>query len=437
MRFVALGLLVALPAFAQPAQVPFTATAPIKLSGKEGLHRIEIPFEVYRDARADMADVRVLNRKGEQVPIAFAGNARVMQDILPALALPIFPVTSAAPAAPGGKSEITVRTEDGTLVAIRGKSAPSPAKTAAYLLDASQVKEPIRALAFDWQAAPGSEVVRVRVEASDDLKSWSALGAGPLVKLQNQGRTLEQPRVEFSPRTAKYLRVTWDARNFVLSGVRAEREPRSQPAELLVKTVKATTGEDPGEWLYDLGAALPVESVRLVPGESNDVVSAAISARSASKDTWRSVLWAPFYRMRIDGVEKQSPPLEIGRLGARYWMVKVPPASVSATAPLLEVSWRPTQLVFVAKGEGPFSLAYGNPGLRPAALTLQAIYPDYVRHAEWTLPLATVEDPVATPPPTAMEKVMADVEPKRVVLWLILVLGVGVLAFMAWRLTRR
>jgi len=438
MKFPLMVLLAALPALAQQVEEPFAASAQLTLSGKEGLHRFELPFEAYRDARRDLADVRVLNARGEEVPIAFAGNPDLAREILPALALPVFPVSTVAAPVAGGRTEVTVRTEDGTLVSVRGKGAGASApRAAAYILDASQVKEPLRALAFDWDAAPGAQVVRVRIESSDDLKAWSLLGAGPLVRLDNGGRTLLQPRVEFTPRTAKYLRITWDVPSFVVSGVRAEREPRAQPAGRKVRVVQAVAGAQAGELTYDLGGALPVEAMRLLPVESNDVISAAISARRGDKDPWRAVAWAPFYRMRIDGVEKQSPPLEIGRMPARYWMVKVPAGGAGASPPALEVTYRGAQVVFVARGEGPFSVAFGKPNAIPAALPVATIYPDYVRFAELSLPEAAVGPVTPGPPPTAWQRMLGGTQPKRVLLWAILVLGVGVMGFMAWRLMRK
>jgi hypothetical protein len=323
------------------------------------------------------------------------------------------------------------------------RRAPSPAlpqgggrhRPVAYILDASKIDEPIQALAFDWEAKPGTQVVKVRVEGSDDLKAWSPVGAGPIVRLQNAGQELSQPRVEFAPRKARYLRVTWDVPGFTLGGVRAERAPHTVAPTRLVRVVTATPGEKPGEWRYDLGASLPVEAVRLVPAQANDVISTSILARNDEKQPWRQVAWAPFYRIQVEGVEKESPPLEIGKLPARYWLARL--AAGSSTPPTLEATWRGVQMVFVARGAGPFTLEFGNPAATSTALPVASIIPEYKRKAELALPEAKVGPVVAAPPPTEWEKLTADIQPRRVALWAILVIGVLVLGFMAWRLSRQ
>jgi hypothetical protein len=431
-------LLAAAPALAQ-APGGFAFHAPIAPAGQAALQRFALPFEVYRDARRDFSDVRVLDGRGDPVAIAFAGEAEVKPEALPALALPIFPVTKLdAAVTTGAGSEVTVRTQDGTLVEVRGaKGAASPATTraVAYLLDASKIEEPLRALAFDWEAKPGTQVVKVRVEGGDDLKSWSLLGAGAIVRVENEGRELSQPRVEFAPRKVKYLRVTWEAPEFKPTGVRAEREPRTQAPARFTRSVTATPGEKPGEWLYDLGAALPVEAVRLQPAESNDVAVASILARNDVKELWREVARAPFYRLQMESGEKQSPPVELGRMPARYWLARLAPGA--STPPALEVTWRGVQIVFVARGEGPFTLAFGNAKAAAVALPVTSIIPEYQRYAELRLPEAKVGAIATAPPPTEWEKLTADVQPRRVALWVILLLGVAVLGFMAWRLSRQ
>lgn len=436
MRLAFCLLAAALPAFGQPAS-QFRASAPLTLAGKGAVQRVELPFEVYREARPDLADVRVINARGEAVPIAFAGDAERTREALPLVALPVFPISTLAPV-PGARGpEVTVRTRDGTLVEVRGRGGARVARPAAYLLDASAIAEPLRALHFAWDAGAGTEVVKVRVESGDDLKAWSALASGPLVRVENAGRILSQPRLEFAPRQARYLRVTWDAPGFVLKEVRAERDAPEQPAARSTRTVTATRGEKEGEYLYDLGARLPVEAFRLVPGEPNDVLSASVAARNDDKEAWRTVGWAAFYRLRFDDGERQSPPQEIGRLPARYWIARLGPGAGSTVPPALEVQWRNAQLVFVARGEGPFELAFGNPQARPVALPVASMFPSYERLAELRLPVAKAGAVVARPPPSRWDQLVGEINPRRLMLWSILLAAVALLGFMAWRLSRQ
>lgn len=436
MRLVILLLLAAAPAWAEAPG--FRSSAPLTLEGKDALHRVTLPFEAYRDARRDLGDVRIFDSRGEPVPIAWAGEPEAERQAPASFELPAFPVTRMAPTRTAAGAEVTVRAADGTLVAVRSKG-PAKAATArpvAYLIDASAVKTSIGALVLEWKAGAGTQVVHVRVESSDDLKGWMPVAAAPVVKVEAAGRALQQPRIEFAPRKAKYFRMTWDAAGFALDNVRAESAPETRAAPRTVRTVPATATGKPDEFQFDLGARLPVEALRLVPAETNSVVSASVFSREEESDQWRPVTAAPFYRLQREGAEAQSPPVEIGRHAARYWMARLAKGS-SGGAPTLEAHWRPAQLVFVARGTEPYTIAFGKPRETAAALPVSNLIPNYEPRAELRLARARVGVVSSAPPPSRWERFVGEMDARRLILWGVLLGAVAALGFMAWRLYRQ
>ena len=435
MRLAAALLLAALPAIAQPPS-QFRSSAPITVTGADGLNEVEIPVEAYRDARKDLADIRVFNKAGEAVPYAWAGMAPPQLEATPPLELPIFPISKVEPAGSSASAEVSVRASDGTLVSVKSKgAAPAKGKATpkAYLLDASKATEPMRALAFRWKTAPGREVVNVTVEASDDLRSWNPVASSPIVGLEANGRVISQPRVEFAPRKVKYFRVTWDAPSFELAEVRAEHEQRGVIPKRQAMTVKAAPGPNAGEFIFDLGGRLPVESLRLVPGQANSVLSTLIFTRDEEKEPWRPMASASFYRLDHAGKELQSPAIEIGRRPARYWLVRLAPGSSAGAPPTMEVAWKNPTLVFVATGEAPFHLAFGNAQAASTALPLTTLVPATPKQLK--LSPAALGPVRAGPPPTRWENLVGEMNARRIALWAILFAGVAALGFMAWRLS--
>jgi hypothetical protein len=454
MRIAAILALAALPALAQSPST-FRSSAEVTLEGADALHRLDLPFEAYRDARRDLADIRVFNKEGDAVPIAWAPDPGKMTEPARPIDLPIFPVR-AVPVEGNASTEVTIRTADGTLVSVRGKtkpgSGPGQVRTrpgseqgqvpnvAAILLDASKTNEPVKAIVFDWQARPGSELVTVRVEASDDLKSWATIGTAPLLRLSNHdGRALLQPRVEFPPRTVKYLRATWDAPAFEPTAARAEYVDRGMALPRLTRTAEATRGtEKPDDLIFDLGARLPVEALRLVPSQDNAVLVATFFVKNEPAEQWRGLTTSTFYRLQREGVESASPWKELGgRATARYWMARLAPGSSQGPLPKLEIQWTPRRLVFVKQGEGPFHLAFANAQATATALPIESVMPKYQKGAEELLKQARVGPVVAGPPPSRWDKLIGEMDGRRITLWAVLVLGVAALGFMAWRLSKQ
>jgi hypothetical protein len=437
--------LAAASAFAD-SPADYRSSAPVTPSGSDALHRVTLPFEAYRDTRRDLADIRIFNAAGEALPIAFGAEPEPAREAPPAVTLAIFPIsaTPAARASGGSDLDVVVRSNrDGTIVSVHGRTpgAPRERRPAAWLLDASQLKAPMRSLTIDWETGPGTEDARVTVEASDDLKYWRTVASrAPLLRLEHGGQQLAQRKVDIANVRAKYLRITGEPAAFVLRSVAVEPEQVVTPAPRLKRVVSAAAGTRPGEYVFDLGARLPVESVRVVLGAPNSVAPFTIATREGESGEWRRVTAATFYRLMRDGAEVQSPSVEVGVRPARYWAIQLDPRSpaLGSAAPSLEVEWRPAQLVFVARGEGPFTLAFGNPDARRSLLAVSELIPGYERRAEAKLPEARLgEVRSVARSGDAMRQVLGDTSPRKAVLWAILVLGVVALGWMAWRLRRQ
>ena len=431
----------AFAAFAAHAE-EFRSHAPITRQGNDPFQRIQLPFEAYRDTRADLGDLRVLNGRGEAVPIAFVGEAVPEREKPVNVRLPQFPVTApAAASTAAGRVDVRVRTmADGTLMSVEQRaSGPRPALAplpSAYLLDASQLKFPVGALVFDWEAKPGAEIVKVNVEASDDLRDWrSAASRATLVRLEQAGQTLAQTQVPLRGSRAKYYRITWAGGPFVLKAVDAESAPATVLAKEPRKTQAATaTKTKEGDFVFDLGARLPVEAIRVVFPEENSVAPFDIAVRDAPTAAWRPIRSATFYRIVREGAEIESPALELGVVAAREWRLRPQVKSAGeGRPPSLEAQWRPAEIVFVAKGEPPFSLAFGDREARATAIPVSSLMPSYEQGAERKLAIATVGAVTTAPPPPPPAQILG-MPPKRAALWAVLILGVLVLGFMAWRL---
>lgn len=444
---------IGLAAFAANAD-DFRARAPITLQGTDPFQRIQLPFEAYREARRDLGDIRVMNARGESVPFAFAGEAEPEKAPTVTAVLPQFPIISRPTLATtaAGRLDVRVRARgDGTIISVEerppGKAVPPAIRPIAYLLDASQLKFPIGQLRFDWDAGPGAEVVKVSVEGSDDLRAWSSLASrAALVRVEQGGQVLAQTQVALHGARPKYLRVTWDGGAFALRSVTAESAPEVIPPERKsMRVASAQRGKD-GELVFDLGARLPVEAIRVEFPETNSLALFEVSVRDGNKDAtsrdgnkdapWRVVAAATFYRITRDNVELLSPPLEVGRVTAREWRLRPQVKSTGAEGamPSIEVLWRPAEVVFVAKGEPPFTLAFGDAEMKPAAIPISSLMPNYERRAERKLPVAPVGAVQVTRDDSPWRGYLGDISPKRTALWAVLVIAVLVLGFMAWRL---
>ena len=148
------------------------------------------------------------------------------------------------------------------------------------------------------------------------------------------------------------------------------------------------------------------------------------------------------YRVQRDTGEVGNPPVDVGRQGGRYWRLHVDPRAggIGDGTLILHLGWVPDELVFVARGAPPFTLAIGNRHATSATLPMPSLLPGYQSGMENALPLALPAPPHALGghgAPAAGQEDQPPPDWKRWLLWGILLAAVGLLALMGQGLLRK
>jgi hypothetical protein len=441
---VACALVLPAPALTAAERLAdFAWSVPIELDAREGLHQLELDARVHQGiSRRDLGDIRIFNAAGESVPYAFAPAPHFPAASQGSIALPFFPVHAERGAAMEGV-ELKIRTRaDGTVL---GLSAEPPRSgsvkgVVGYLVDASATRQPLAALRLQWTPIPGGTHSRVRLEASDDLAQWHVLAdAVPLIDLELGSHRLQRDAITFAPRMLKYLRLSWlDGQEPLrLSGVTADAAITAAEPRRLWREVRGTAAQGtPNLYDYDLGGLFPLDRLRLALPEPNTVARVQILARERAADPWRPVSETIVYRLTRAGVESTSPDIAVPVNAERYWRLQVDArgGGLGAGVPVLTVGWIAQRIVFAARGEPPFRLAFGNRDAAGAGYPITSLVPEYKPSDPIELPLARLAPPDADGVVPAPPIDRPDY--RRWTLWGVLLLAVAMLAAMAWRLVR-
>ena len=437
----------------------FAYGMPLGTDGSEPLYEVTVPPAVYGGVtRADLGDVRVFNGAGDPVPFAWRPRRSADVESTPPVALTLFPLRAEAGRGMDGLSIRVRRGPDGrSSIDVTSSSGPQPPgekRVVGYFVDVTALDRTLRAIELDWEPVPGGYAGRLRIETSDDLGSWRTLAAAaPLVDIEMAGQRLQQKRVELPPHRAKYLRLSWVAQGAVappeLTALRAELVDRTIEAPRQWVLVDPAAGEKPGEYLFDMRGHFPVDRLRLRLPEANTVARVEWLARDRADQPWRPLTRATVYRLRRDGGDVTSADLAIGAAADRYWLLRVDPrgGGLGAGMPQLEAGWIPHALVFAARGEPPFQLAYGRRGAQPAHHAIDTLIPGYREGASPKLQAAGTGAAQAVGVSSAkalaqhelggQARLKEAIDWKRWSLWGALVLGVLILGAMAWRLMRQ
>jgi hypothetical protein len=447
-RSLVLLALCAAPASAQelPSEHPYSA--PLGLESAGSHYRFTVPLAAYRGvARRDLGDVRVFNAAGEPVPHAFA--PREVKPLPPALRpANLFPLYGEAGKSVDSTSVQVRRTSRGTVISVRESAVRSATRVVlGYLLDVSAIEERKQALLLEWQTTEGFSG-SAYVEGSEDLRQWTSLASGaPVLFLEHAGARLERKRIELAGARAKYLRLSFSGvpRDFVLKEVRVElRGDRPEPVREWL-ALQAAPGKERGELLLDTAGHFPVDRLRLAPPQLNTVAQIQLLARDRPEDKWQYIASATAYRLRGESRDIVNPDIELPVSPQRYWMLKVDQrgGGFGAGEVRVEVGWLPHEVVFAARGDAPFSLAYGAKSAKQGALAIGAVLPGY-KDGDLKIARSAKVGQISGEPAPAVSLLRDPVQyvrslassgdGKKWLLWGALVAGVLLLAWMAFRL---
>jgi len=455
-RTLALALSCLLPAAAlqaddadtDQASVPGDFAAGLTLETQPHLaaQTLLLPLEVYRGTRAGLPDLAVFDGDGRPVPYAVRALETRASDRREEEKAPLFPLREQANSNVSDLQLHVERAESGTVIDIRSSAAqPAPeAKVVAYIIDASYFHHDVAGIRLVLAASETSFTAPFKVEASDDLASWRTLTSGSVIgRLSHDGQSVERERIELIATSATFLRLSWPGQELPVAVQEAYLEFTSQRVDFTRARVRDTTvpvSAKNGAYELDLGGVLALESLQpLLP--ENVLIRATLALRDQPNDARSQVFEGQLYRLRHEGTELASAPIDLAARRARLVTLSVDPRGTGlANRPLaFEVQYAPDQLLFITHAPGPYLLAFGShkDATRPfAANQLLEFMTPAAREALPRESARVIGTRVLSGPGARTAPLPAP-SYKTPLLWAVLIAGAATLLLLALRLLRK
>jgi hypothetical protein len=442
--FIALILLIGTASANQLVPDDFARGLVLETNVEAAIYEVKLPAEVYKTlVRRDMGDMRVFNANEERVPHTLRKPEH--KEIIEArVSLPYYPLYGNNNDVSAGKPELQIA-DDGAIVSLRELDnglVTENAHIQNYVIDVSKIAKNINELEFELTGAGDNYVKKFTIEHSGDLNKWRGLiNNASLTRLQYGDHQLQTSRVALPQHTNRYLRFKWqDATGGIqLSAVYAilkNTEDREKPVWQSRKGELVDIEQQIYE--FDLGGAFPVEQFNIDLPDGNTLIEAELLSRSDTDASWGRRYQGLFYNLLVQGNKIENEVYSLPTLAHRYWQLKIrSDDGMGKNPPRFRFGWSGHSLVFLARGPGPFTLAYGSgkaePAKRPVAALLNVL--DNSPQADFigkTYPGRSLE----LSGEAAKDKHF-DISWQRSILWIVLAGGVFLLGFMAFRLLRQ
>lgn len=457
--FLSAAVLVASHANAQTAKqfalTDMAATLRVQPQASGGsLQRISLPADLIMHSQsADLNDLRLFKSSGEPVPFALRSSESESTTITATkVALKAFQIRESGKPVVSGNAAIRIeaRGDDMSVLIDRtaGSTSISEGGIAGVLLDTRAVAGVMTNIEFDLDLPP-NQVVPLNLEASTNLSNWETIANARSVYRFNDAGAPSMTAIDLPSGAevkGKYLRVTWPQqknsstitiRGATLAMASSQRVLIAQPRRDLGAPTTATTHTQ--EW--QLASPLRLRALVLTTAQTGTLLPITVLGRDNDKQPWRQLAGTVLFKLDLidptnnKNIVSTNAPLSLGNISVRHLKIEAPASSAGIATNLVSaaIEYDAQELVAAVNPGEELTIAVGAREATRVALPLQTIVPNLATQNTNTFALMTIRDGVKLyPERLTVNSATSPTERKNFILWGALLLGVGVLAAMAW-----
>jgi len=431
----------------EPDLEQFARGYELKTDGSAAIYKLDLPQSIYQTTvRNDLGDIRVFNKDKKRVPHAIRRPESNQEKGMIYLDLPFFPLHESDISRNNGGTSLEFKVaDDGTIIKIHSSEKFSVADNAdirRYLIDTSGVNQSIDELEFELTGVESGFIKRAKLQYSDNLNDWYTLVDNfSIAELDYGSHKLHKNKLTLPKKKFRYLRFIWKEKpdGIQLKNIKARintvwtshHRQRMQVSGQLTDSEKQI-------YEFDLGGRFPLDRINIILPEENTLIEAEINSRNNEESEWRRRYTGLIYNLQVKENSIESGEINIRPTRDQFWQLQVKTEDgLGDELPVLEFAWAPNELYFLARGQGPFTLAYGNgqidPPGKPIDVLMNVLTEDQeqnlVGEAELGVEVNLMGD-------DALKSELV-IPWRRILLWGVLILGVLILGIMVFRLYKQ
>lgn len=366
--FITLIIFAVYTSFAQERPEPDHFAGRMTVIGVTGsLLVLEIPEELYQGLeRPDLGDIRVFDTDGIPVPFVVRGSPTETINPPPE-DVPFFIWNPANNQKAPNNRDIEIDIT-GAVVRITGVQETPAVPT--YLVDLSSCAVSPISLEIDFDHNNNFFNSAAEIQTSSDLTNWQVFNNHQSVAYYGNN-DINRSLLEI-PKDIRYALIKFTQTTPQVKNIKAVFAPYTIPAKTKESIFSGIKNKDNKSVYYDTKGHYPVLSIDFRFNEPDSIFVQIKNQIDYPDGSVHFLKQERIYRINYADGARTSPPIEVRNTG-RHWTLTAEGESLFANIPDCYVTWEQMELVFLARGKGPWTISYGNTAYGTAnenALTL-------------------------------------------------------------------
>lgn len=450
-----------------PQDFAFVATLS---EGKQSLRQFELPYQILAELeRQDYGDLRIFNSQNQPVPFSITQIEPQTYQNKDVYGMRFFRLADSSSRQGGLQIEFS---ENST----RFSFNTVPNNEPNYLLIENQHQnDDLQAIKLDWHQPDVAFSIKAKVESSDDLQNWQTVNDSiTLYDLKYADTSLVQNILNLpAAHHAKYLRLSFlpsSSFSLQIEKITGEYRHITSVERENWESFALEQGEHPNEWRFNTGSLIPVSKIEFkIPAaglfyqgnlyskhDSLNQSSTLIHRHHPSfkrevkrvlhrypeyrtpeqQDSWRYQATVTQYRLLTAAEEIVSVPVNVSITKDPEWklVLEQPATLMPEQVPTVKIAWHPVLVTFLAQGNPPYRVFFGNTAVAPFNAALPPTVQDPPIETVDVLAIQAVEKVAVSDEQGNLAKVVEQLNWQKILLWLLLCFGVLVMAVMAYQL---
>ena len=461
---LSLCLLLGLSAFnygyaAAPEIDDFAYTAKLS-NAKTSLRQINLPIDVYSKMyRNDLGDLRIFSAEGQLVPHQVTRAENLISTQIQNLTFYPFNKEQANDA---GNINIEINQSTGKQQLKINQSLnfmdEKNSTEYQYIIENNQFDNgksqsknqnnypALCKMKLYWKQSIPSLILGLKLESSSDLQRWNSLSSIlNISRLNYADSQLVRDEIEFRCTSEPYLRLTWvkqedeqdlkQDNKITLTSIQGFYTQKDAN-QIQWKQFSQPKYNEDGHWLFESDVVAPIVKMEFKTPQTGLFYKGALFSRDNKEQKWRYRQQITQYNLNLGDSDLHSNPFVLSGVNDRYWKFE-PSIETKFTAtqlPEINAAWLTNKVLFIAQGSEPFQLAFGNPNIPPAKRSNLNNLIQSLQQSSSTIDMVSLDNIIDGDKSFSRE---GKTNWKKIVLWVVLLLGTAMLAFMANRLFRQ